>query len=241
MIWILLFIIVVGLSFLLAMRSMKDYQEIPASVLSYGLFLIRKPNNLNSDTIQNIGKALLKREFFSLEKLYKGNSSVMAIFAPKNFQQQFPELDLLEIEDYLEDPSIQDSQELGIDKKALLNDSFSWVIKPNKDVNIKPDFLKKIALGHNQKFFWQIVSRPENGVGDFQITARAMVIEKDSIARVEMAKKIDNELASCNLNKEENESSAKFLFTSFKRRTLIPKEVRPFIVDKLTLIKLMGE
>lgn len=97
--WLLLLFVVV-ISFLLALRSMRDYQEIP-SQSQYGLFLIRNPKALNTRILNNLYEDFLKRNLIlSFERLFKGHQSTLLIYGPKELANLYDMLDLLELEDY---------------------------------------------------------------------------------------------------------------------------------------------
>jgi len=74
LIWIILFFIVIIISFIMAVKSMSDYQEKPLSLgLNYSLFLITNPLQLTSEILEKIYEEALKSNTpFSLEKLFKG-------------------------------------------------------------------------------------------------------------------------------------------------------------------------
>lgn len=88
-IWIILFFLVVGLSFYLSIRSMKDFQDLPEG--QYGLYLIQDLIHLND--------LLTQRRLISLEKLFKGNKQALVIYVPRDLALSLSQLKLLEIED----------------------------------------------------------------------------------------------------------------------------------------------
>jgi len=137
--YLLLFILILAVSFLLAYRSMKDYDKknhFPEKVGS--LYLIRNPKALDSQTIELIAnKAALKRVSFSIERLYKGNKSALVIFGlPVLFEEIYQKLDLLELEDY-------------VHTNQSITDSWSIKIPENKP---KIDF----ELEHSDQLWWQL-------------------------------------------------------------------------------------
>ncbi len=101
--WFALFLLIVGISFVLAFRSMKDYQEIPKNFKAeYGLFLIRRPESFNANALTAIGQTILEEGLVvSIERLFKGKQAALTIFGPKKILDDFAEsLNLLELEDY---------------------------------------------------------------------------------------------------------------------------------------------
>lgn len=100
--WLILFILVVVISFILAARSMKDFTEIPTETEDYSLFLIRKTDQLNGKLFSSLRSDLLRSgSFISFEKLFKGKKSALVIFGSRKLLIGYKDtLDLLELEDY---------------------------------------------------------------------------------------------------------------------------------------------
>lgn len=89
--WIVLFILVLAISFILALKSMTDYQEVPKG--DNGLFLIRQTKQLKDllDASTNI----------VLERLFKGKQAALVVFGPRQIVEKYKNhLDLVELEDY---------------------------------------------------------------------------------------------------------------------------------------------
>lgn len=100
MIFILLFLLIVGVSIYLAFLSMKDFYELPPKDTSYGLFLIKNPPALETGILDQIGSLLTDSLIVSFEKLYKGSKLALVIFGPKKILVLLKDLDLVELEDY---------------------------------------------------------------------------------------------------------------------------------------------
>lgn len=101
--WVLLFVLVVAISFVLAVKSMRDYQEIPTQTgEQYALFLIRKPQALSKELLSAIHEDLLNSGLIiSFERLIKGIKAALVVFGPKKVLAVYKDhLDLLELEDY---------------------------------------------------------------------------------------------------------------------------------------------
>ncbi len=101
--WILLFGLVVAISFVLAFKSMHDFQEIPAEGgEEYGLFLIRRLSQLNKQLLTSFHKELSTSTLFiSFERLIKGTKAALVVYGPKKILAKYKQqLDLLELEDY---------------------------------------------------------------------------------------------------------------------------------------------
>ena len=99
--WIILFILVLIISYVLAAKSMKDFTQTPASY-EYGLFLIRQTRSLNEPLLNLIRQDLQQTDLaVSFERLFKGRQKALAVFGPRIILSKFSErLNLLELEDY---------------------------------------------------------------------------------------------------------------------------------------------
>ena len=95
--WLLLFGLVLAISFVLAAKSMRDFQEI--SPADNGLYLIRSPGGLSYEVLNALQQSLKPGQLLSLERLFKGDKSALVIFGPKDLLK-VSVLDLLELEDY---------------------------------------------------------------------------------------------------------------------------------------------
>ncbi len=98
--WLLLFGLVLSLSFVLAARSMRDFDDIHALGEPYSLFLIRKPKSLNKQLLSSIQDSLKSGQVLSFERLFKGSEAALVIFGPMKLLAGYNSLDLLELEDY---------------------------------------------------------------------------------------------------------------------------------------------
>lgn len=164
-VWLILFLLVIGISFLLAFRSMKDYHEIPhKSDLEYALFLIRSPTNLNPEFLQTFQqKSAKKGLIISFERLFKGSESALCVFGPKEVLRSIAGLNLLELEDYSSDFNTDNTSVWEVDFKAVDN--------PFSDL---PE------LGPDEKFCWQVLLSGKH------IQIRAAVFSKDPKKRLEL-------------------------------------------------------
>ncbi len=138
--WIILFLIVVALSFILAFLSMKDYKAAPKDFKSdYGLFLIRNSKNLSPQILASISQKEGKNHIISVERLIKGIQAALVIYAPKELLAPFLEtLNLLELEDYTDlDPQSITLWEIGTKQEqvSLYEPPFNIpVLKPDEQV-----------------------------------------------------------------------------------------------------------
>lgn len=102
LLWLALFLIIIAISFLLAYQSMRDFAEKPSALgKDYSLFLVRNPQNLSTKLLEELHAATLKTgHIITLERLFKGTKSAVVIFGPKSILDNYPDLNLLELEDY---------------------------------------------------------------------------------------------------------------------------------------------
>lgn len=246
MIWIILFFIIILVSAVLAFRSMRDYEEFPDSIASNTLFYIANPQKFNEISLEKLHDFFLTRkQFFSLERLNKGQERALVIFGPGELPEILPELNLIEIEDYVSDAGISAGR-LDSDKTVSVDDSLTWLLEP-KSVSKKllhvGNEIKEIQLAQNQKFFMQIVCLGENigGKKDFQISLRVMVVDQDSIEKVLLAKKVSEVLETATgLKKHEDNFPESKKFDSYKQRSLIPKEVSAFPLNTQEIFALLS-
>ncbi len=179
--WLALFLLVVGISFVLAFRSMKDYQEIPQKeAQDYGLFLMRTPQLLEK-LLDSIHEQMLSEGLIiSLERLFKGKETTLTIFGPKKIlERHIQDLNLLELEDYA----------VSLDN----NQSLAWEVGvKTKEINLDNIFKDFPDLGDNQ-FFWQIVLYAKKGADSFfETQIRAVVYSQSQEKRKELADNLQN-------------------------------------------------
>ncbi len=100
--WVVLFILVVAISFVLAAQSMRDYSEDPEKDRNYSLFLIRNTQGLSAQVLSSIKNELSEtKSIISFERLFKGAKSALVVFGPRDLVLNHKTtLDLLELEDY---------------------------------------------------------------------------------------------------------------------------------------------
>lgn len=173
--WFVLFLLIIGISFVLAFRSMKDYQETPKNFKSeYGLFLIRHPDRFNANVLDAIGQSILEEGLIiSIERLFKGKQAALTIFGPKKILDRFTEsLNLLELEDYANALDHKDISVWEVGVKGAKDFKFD---SPN---NI---FKNLSELKEEEQFFWQMVLgvRKEKEGLSFQAQIRAVIYSKD--------------------------------------------------------------
>jgi hypothetical protein len=226
-IWIILIAIIAVVSFILALKSMKDFQEIPADELGYSLFLIRNRSGINAELLTRILHQISDlKSHISFERLFKGGEEALVMYAPVDFIKDYPELDSLEIENYLPNKDFVTS----------------WVIKPKKEaeVNISQMLFEGLNLEEMQQFFFQIVAG-RSVPGQFQTTIRSMVVEKDPVKRINLAKTIEENLKqNSGLTKSDINKPSGVVYEDFSKRSIIPKEVEKFSLGPNKILELLS-
>ncbi len=173
--WLILFFLIIGISFVLAMRSMKDFEEISVKPKTdYGLFLVRRKEGLDVDTLDSLGKFLFDDGLkISLERLIKDQKAALTIFGPKDILDKFNEkLNLLELEDYMQG---LDSRDVAIWEVGLKNTK-------NLSLDSKNEIFENLSyLDKEDQFFWQVVLGPKKEGGSlvFKTQIRAVTFAKD--------------------------------------------------------------
>lgn len=178
--WILLFLLVIAASFVLALKSMKDYREIPEKTgESYGLFLIRRSRALTKELLNALHDNFLQTGLvISFERLVKGDKSALVVFGPKGILTGFKDtLNLVELEEYT-----------GINVK----EASAW------EVGVKGgQYFKNFpSLSADEQFWWQLVLSAKKGKSAsdklFQGQIRAVVVCEDHSRRVHLSQILQN-------------------------------------------------
>lgn len=180
--WVMLFILVVLISFFLAMQSMRNFREVPqAQEKDYGLFLIRKTINITLDLLDQLHTLILKEGFIvSFERLFKGSESTLVLFAPRKIAQNYLDLlDLIEIEDYTDVP-----------KEGILG--FEMGTKEsnyNNNKNLQNFFVNFPKLEDAETIWWQLIIMAKKD-RFFEIVPRVVIRGRDLIRAAEIEKKL---------------------------------------------------
>lgn len=180
--WVMLFILVVLISFFLAMQSMRNFREVPqAQEEDYGLFLIRKTINITLDLLDQLHTLILKEGFIvSFERLFKGSESTLVLFAPRRIAQNYlTSLDLIEIEDYTDVP-----------KEGILG--FEMGTKEsnyNNNKNLQNFFVNFPKLEDTETIWWQLIIMAKKD-RFFEIVPRVVIRGRDLIRAAEIEKKL---------------------------------------------------
>lgn len=188
--WIILAALVVALSFVLAAKSMKDFEEIPSEAEEYGLFLVKVPSALNKKLLDTLyADSLSLGLAVSFERLIKGEKGALVLFFPKSLMPKYQaSLGLLEIEDYTE---------------VDLNFVSGWEVGVNSQVEVGrgKNFFKKFPkLLEPEQFFWQIILLAKKTEA-FQVQIRAVLISPDPLRRRKLTEILEERSYLSNLPK----------------------------------------
>lgn len=213
--WLLIFLIILVASVLLAYSSMKNFPGIPDSKNQYGVFLVRSPNSLNSEILQLL-KENNKNQTVSLERLFKGDRRALVIFGPRNTLNNFPELELLELEDY-----VNFSQEI-LAFEIGMKDGATFVASKLSD---DEEIWYQIILGFSKENF-------------FLVQTRMAVISQSP----ERRQSLSNDLFSLNktfskLVLPQNQSQ---IHEGFKKRILLPIRAQKFYSSTKEILSSLG-
>ncbi|RJP45826.1 MAG: hypothetical protein C4584_02750 [Armatimonadetes bacterium] len=152
LIWVVLFILVVLISFFLALKSMADYREQPANLTTtYSLFLIKKPEALTVELLEQVYRKLLSEGFIlALERLFKGGKTALVVFGPVEHLLHYNTiLGLLELEDYSrKSKAVTLAWEIGIKKSATTD-------------KLEQLFEKIPVLEQDEELWWQLILQPQ--------------------------------------------------------------------------------
>ncbi len=212
LLWVVLFILVVAISFVLAARSMKDFTEIPTSSEEYSLFLIRKTDSLTAELLNSIHKNLLRTSLIiSFERLFKGKDSALVVFGSSKLLMAYKDsLDLLELEDYTNvDVEQIFAWEVGIKKNG------QWT-KDNGQSNLS-------QLSEIDQFWWQVVLS-----NDFKAQITAVVISADAQKRNTLTNNLQS-LSPDRLIKLPKAFSNEQLFNFYKSRSFRKDNNNPIL------------
>lgn len=234
--WILAVIILVIISYFLARRSMKDFEELPPVEHSYSLFLIR---NLGAITPELAQRIHTQNEYiFSFERLNKGGEQVVALFMPSSYAPKFRELNLLEIEDYLVGDGA--SKVVG---KVSKDKSFILLLgvkgDPKLNINVREVF-NGLELKEDELLSFQIVLAGDSKQTNlFQTTIRCLISNTDPVKRIEIAKKLMGLIENQNTGLTVQNKEGTAPFEGFLRRTYVPKEVAKSVLSLDDILRLL--
>lgn len=237
MIYIILFVLIIIISFFLAIHSMRDFQDLPDKNTSLGLYLIRRVDNLSIDTLNKLYEVCQNKQkkgiplIFSFEKVLKGEDLALLVFGPKEVLNNFNELELFEVEEYLK-MDVKHIQAFELEKK-------SEDIKNPLDSN--SEIFKGLKLDTLEYIIFQIVlSTDLSKINTFQVNIRSVVVSQEANKRVDLSKMLNSNLEKfASLKRVDNVRSSSIVFQALKNRAITPKIVSKFSLNSSQLSNLL--
>lgn len=222
-IWVILFLIIVIVSFILALRSMRDYHDIPVNQqTNYSLYLIKNEVGLTEDFLEQINKIIdKKRLIISLERLYKGTKKALVIYGPVTILKQFSkELDLMELEDY----SLKNEQ-------GDLSHNLCWEVSAKHFQKINASILGLREVSENlremEEIWWQLVLQPQcerNGIQPiFKAFIRVVVICADEQKGKDIKLNLEKQIKESGLLSLPQAYSSSQILQFYQKRSLPQK------------------
>lgn len=218
MIWLVFFFIIVAASFVLAYLSMKDFPDI-LSAKQGGVFLIKKPQNLNATVLETIKNKFNKGQIISFERLFKGSQSALVVFGPRGLLE-LGDLDLLELEDYC----FVDSTNVTAWEATVRGDP------PENIFNEIPQ------LGINEQFWWQVTLRVTKN--NFQTEIRSVVCAEGD-RRQDLVTKFQD--LNSKLIKLPKPLTSNQILISYQKRTIVPLSEDPLVLTGQQVLSLLGK
>lgn len=223
MIFLFSFILVILASFILALLSMRNFQENPKLSKNYTLYLIRKTANIEKNILDHLHSPMLNGGIIiSFERLFKGSESTLVIFTPKELIQDYiPSLDLLELEDYadLEEGSFT-GFEMGVKGDPTKT---KW--------SLDKFFTSFPKLWPNETVWWQLVLKARKD-STFETLPRMIISSAQRREELEMNLK---ELAGGTLAKVPKPYSSSQMLSFYKDRSLNKSARNPILTSKEVL------
>lgn len=220
---IVLFLLIIGISFLLAFQSMRDYQKIPKKVAGeYSLFLVRKPENFNADILNSIQKQIFTDDsIISIERLFKGSQSALTVFGPREALNNYgSDLSLLELEDYTLNLDFNNLTvwEVGLRGSNKTNQEFSDI------------FSNLPVFSEDDQFFWQVILSPKKDKEDlmFQTQIRAVLYSTDPVKRKSLGESLQT-YGESGLVKVPRPYSVEQMMSFYKLRSLSKETSGPIL------------
>lgn len=239
MFWFISLVIIGLISFILTLRSLKDYKESLGDEGELGLYHIRQEKALNKQFFDSlIAQFIDTPTTFSIERIKKGDEQAFVLFIPKFLENAFKELNLLEIEDYLQLP---DDQILQKHFQITADESFVMPVE-FKHSGQNPHEFHFPKLEDDQMAGFQIILQPviSKEKKYFQTTMRILAKEKDPNKKVELVKKINSMLEKTHTLVPVLESSTLKNFKEYKTRSGVPDQVKKNYLESEDVLGLLS-
>lgn len=229
--WIALFLLVISISFVLAVQSMRDFTHIPDFEKEYGLFLIRNTSALNKHLLDVFIDYLAKSgAYISFERLFKGNKSTLVIFGPKTLLAKYDDiLNLLELEDYtkveLENIS---AWEVGVKNNGQRVPE-GEMDPPSGETGNEKLFSHMPMLLENEEFWWQVIFS-----GSLKPQILGVVVTNDTARKHVLSEGLYN-LAPDLIFKLPKSFSSEQLLDIYKKRGFVKENKNPKLIPEKIL------
>lgn len=217
--WVVLFVLIVAISFILAVKSMRDFTETASGGEQYALFLIRASGGLNARFFNSIYNDLLSQgAVISFERLFRGKQSALVVFGPRSLLTKNHFLNLLELEDYTNvKPEHTQVWEVGVKNNG------QWKMDNGKVFSNLPQ------LSETEQFWWQLLLRPDKtATYQYQAQIRAVLISPDTLRRKSLTPALQN-LAPDHLFKLPKAFSNTQILDFYQRRSIRADNKNPSV------------
>lgn len=232
--WTALFVLVVAISFVLAMQSMRDYLESPHNFnKEYGLYLVRNTTGLTITILNSLhGQIAQEGLIVSLERLFKGSKSALVIYGPKDILTKYiSKFNLLELEDYTQVNNEHIiAWEVGVKNQQLAKEQLQ---------KVENFFINFPTLEETEQFWWQLALKAKPNKYSFQSQIRIVVVAPDPARRKKLSESLQD-ILSGHLTKIPKPFTSDQIMNFFKLRSLGNDSTSPELqteeVLKLTLL-----
>lgn len=220
---VLLVIVAAAVSAFLAYLSLYDYQDLPPAG-EHSVYLIRNLGGVNEAFLSELNKRLKEEnQIVSLEKLFKGNREALLIYGPKHLVESFPELDLLELEDYTRIPE---------------RDLLCWEIVPKPQKHKTDLVLPTMDIGDSEQIFYQIALQKNKA--SFQATIRVVVVSSEITGKLRLMNTLNRLLQQRGFIRKNLKKTSATVYKAYRKRTATPKEIFSFNLKYQSLLKLLS-
>ena len=183
---------------------MRHIASISAAGDGFGLYLISKPDQFQIETLHTLyNLGISQKRIFSIERLFKELEQALVIFMPKTFLPELGNLGLVELEDYIPATSL-------VWQSEYLQGKYQ---------SIK---VEDLQLNSEQRFCIQIIARPYRN--NFKINLRYLVSDRQTLEKVNLAKKINQIFIRTGIIKNESMHYSENLLLRYKNREYIGKK-----------------
>ncbi len=222
-IWVALVLIIIIASFILALRSMRDYHELPLhSHTEYSLFLVKNEAGLTGDLLGWINELVGRKKLvISFERLFRGSKKALVVYGPVTVLEQLSkELDLIELEDY----SLRST-------RVFQHNILSWEVsskhfQKNSGTPLRVAEVTK-NLSDNEELWWQLALQPRFDKNEvqpmFKAIIRVVVISANKQKSQDIKLNLDKQIKESGLLALPQAYSSTQIFEFYQQRSLPQK------------------